>query len=388
MKNWKITLITMLLISGATASAQTLSESQAAKMDSMAVALFVKGNFSKSIELMNIWLADRCQSKGEQDSLYIRRTTLLAKAYFRDRQIDKAIESIDKAINLYGKYKSDNDTIYAFYLDNKALYLNAKEDYKSALPVVWKALDIYEPLNKRDVDMATILIHMAEACYFNKLYQDAIKYELRGLDLYKELIGEDTETYVSELNYLKLYYEGAGEKQKASRVETRINQLVDIIKEKENQVEYAQFASAEECREHNADALTAAKTYLNGRIDDKKCVEAAAYLMGWAQASDDISIMIGDENLYYLGNQWQMLAYFCGCSEYALEKQQKDFSQEMHIAAMKRTLEHYKANRTLTGIVAEMETLSNLEKNGKLEETLRQDAEKILKAAAQAEKKE
>ena len=51
MKNWKITLITMLLISGATASAQTLSESQAAKMDSMAVALFVKGNFSKSIEL-------------------------------------------------------------------------------------------------------------------------------------------------------------------------------------------------------------------------------------------------------------------------------------------------------------------------------------------------
>ena len=117
-------------------------------------------------------------------------------------------------------------------------------------------------------------------------------------------------------------------------------------------------------------------------------MEAAAYVMGWTQGSDDISIVIADENMYYLQNQWQMLAYFCGCTEYALEQQQKVFSAEMHIHAMKRTLEHYKANRTLTGIVAEMETLSNLEKNGKLEETLRQDAEKILKTAEQAEKKE
>lgn len=60
----------------------------------------------------------------------------------------------------------------------------------------------------------------------------------------------------------------------------------------------------------------------------------------------------------------------------------------MHIAAMKRTLEHYKANRQLTGIIAEMETLSKLEKSGKLEETLRQDAQKILKTAEQAQKKE
>ncbi len=81
-----------------------------------------------------------------------------------------------------------------------------------------------------------------------------------------------------------------------------------------------------------------------------------------------------------------MPAYFCGCTEFTLEQQQKDFSPEMHIAAMKRTQEHYKANRTLTGIVAEMETLSNLEKNGKMEETLRQDAEKILKNAEKTDK--
>ena len=388
MKYWIITVMMMLMTSGTTASAQTLSEKQAAKMDSMAVALFQNGNYKKSIELMNKWLTDRLQSKGEQDSLYIHRMALLAKAYFRDHQTDDAIASIDKAMNLYGKYKSDNDTLYAFYLDNKALYLNSKDDYEAALPLVRKALDIYEPLHKRDFDMAMILIHMAEACHYNKLHQDAIRYELRGLDLYKELFGEESEAYVSELNYLKQYYEGAGETQKASQVEKQMEQLIAKIKEKENGVKYAQFASVEECREHNADALAAAKTYLSGRIDDKKAVEAAAYVMGWSQASADIHIVIADENMYYLGNQWQMLAYFCGCSEYALEQQQEDFSAEMHIAAMKRTLEHYKANRTLTGIVAVMETLSNLEKSGKLEETLRQDAEKILQNVAKAKTKE
>jgi tetratricopeptide (TPR) repeat protein len=383
MKNWIIAVM-MLLVGGTTANSQTMDERQAAKMDSMAVALFKGGNFKKSIELMNKWLADRLQTKGEQDSLYIQRTALLAKAYFRDQQTDQAIGSIDKAINLYGKYKSDKDTLYAFYLDNKALYLNAKEDYKAALPLVRKALDIYEPLHRRDYDMAMILIHMAEACHFNDIHQDAIRYELRGLDIYKELFGEASEPYVSELNYLKQYYEGAGDTQKASQVKKQMEQLAAKIKEKEKGVQYAQFASAEECREHNADALTAAKTYLSGRIDEQKSVKAAAYVMGWSQASPDINIVIADENMYYLQNQWQMLAYFCGCTEYALEQQHKDFSPEMHIAAMKRTLEHYKANRTLTGIVAEMETLSNLEKSGKLEETLRQDAQKILKTAEKA----
>ena len=387
MKNWIIAVI-MLIASGTTASAQTIDDRLAAKMDSMAVALFKDGNFKKSIELMNKWLDNRLQTKGEQDSLYIQRHALLAKAYFRDQQTDQAISSIDKAMNLYAKYKSDNDTLYAFYLDNKALYLNAKKDYKAALTLVRKALDIYEPLHKRDFDMAMMLIHMAEACHFNNLHQDAIRYELRGLDIYKELFGKESEAYVSELNYLKQYYEGAGETQKANQVEKQIEQLVATIKEKSNGVKYAQFASAEECREHNADALSAAKTYLSGRIDDKKSVEAAAYVMGWSQASADIHIVIADENMYYLGNQWQMLAYFCGCSEYALEQQQEDFSAEMHIAAMKRTLEHYKANRTLTGIVAVMETLSNLEKSGKLEETLRQDAEKILQNMAKAKTKE
>ena len=378
----------MLLTGFMPVSAQTMSERQAAKMDSMAIALFKDGNFKKSIELMNKWLADRLEAKGEQDSLYIQRTALLAKAYFRDQQTDQAIGSIDKAINLYGKYKSDKDTLYAFYLDNKALYLNAKEDYKAALPLVRKALDIYEPLHRRDYDMAMILIHMAEACHFNDIHQDAIRYELRGLDIYKELFGEASEPYVSELNYLKQYYEGAGDTQKASQVEKQMEQLVAKIKEKEKGVQYAQFASAEECREHNADALTAAKTYLSGRIDEQKSVKAAAYVMGWSQASPDINIVIADENMYYLQNQWQMLAYFCGCTEYALEQQQKDFSPEMHIAAMKRTLEHYKANRTLTGVVAEMETLSNLEKSGKLEETLRQDAQKILQNMEKAKTKE
>ena len=119
MKNRIIIGIIMLLTGFLPVSAQTMSERQAAKMDSMAVALFKDGNFKKSIELMNKWLADRQQAKGEQDSLYIQRTALLAKAYFRDQQLDKAISSIDKAMNLYAKYKSDNDTLYAFYLDNK-----------------------------------------------------------------------------------------------------------------------------------------------------------------------------------------------------------------------------------------------------------------------------
>ena len=75
-----------------------------------------------------------------------------------------------------------------------------------------------------------MLIHMAEACHFNDLHQDAIRYELRGLDIYKELFGEASEPYVSELNYLKQYYEGAGDTQKASQVEKQMEQLAAKIK--------------------------------------------------------------------------------------------------------------------------------------------------------------
>lgn len=43
MKNWIIAVM-MLLIGGTTASAQTIDDKLAAKMDSMAVALFRQGN--------------------------------------------------------------------------------------------------------------------------------------------------------------------------------------------------------------------------------------------------------------------------------------------------------------------------------------------------------
>ena len=73
----------MLLTGFMPVSAQTMSERQAAKMDSMAIALFKDGNFKKSIELMNKWLADRLQTKGEQDSLYIQRTALSGHRQYR-----------------------------------------------------------------------------------------------------------------------------------------------------------------------------------------------------------------------------------------------------------------------------------------------------------------
>ena len=56
----------MLLASGTTASAQTIDDRLAAKMDSMAIALFKGGNLKKSIELMNKWLDNRLQKKAEK----------------------------------------------------------------------------------------------------------------------------------------------------------------------------------------------------------------------------------------------------------------------------------------------------------------------------------
>ena len=72
MKNWMITGMLTLLVGAMAASAQAMDEKKAAKMDSMAVALFRGGNFKTSIELMNKWLSHRL--KVEQDSLYISRT--------------------------------------------------------------------------------------------------------------------------------------------------------------------------------------------------------------------------------------------------------------------------------------------------------------------------
>ncbi len=77
---------------------------------------------------------------------------------------------------------------------------------------------IYETFGRHDNDLAIILFHLAENCYYTGNTAEAIKHEIRALNIFKSLYGEHSSEYVNELSYLAMYYEAAGKESDAVRV--------------------------------------------------------------------------------------------------------------------------------------------------------------------------
>lgn len=374
MKRLFLTISVMMMCLATWAQNDEITRAQADKLDSITVKLMNQERYEDAIRAKERELTILKSLYGENDSTYIRQLAFSAKLYYRNKQVKEAATIVEKAAQLYAENISNNDDLYAFYLDNLSLYQLSIEEYAKAKENCRKALTIYEQLGKKDYDLAIILMHMAEACHYNGETQDALKFELRALNTIKNVYGRHSDEYIGELPFLQKYYQALGDEKNAKEIEETISKLQ---KEKEDGIvdlpEPTKFKSEEICREHNADAFKCIKYYLTHKLSASQINQAAQYIINWTDASGDVNIPVGEEMASLVTSKKTLpyfVAYLAAYSYYCLTENTKQLDEKFFAYAINILLQFYEPNSELTGKVELLENYLKLQKKGKLEKEL------------------
>lgn len=350
----KIILASLLITTTLSAFGQSIPTNNSTHLDSLAYSLFDQEEFDKSREIWQHKLQQLDKQGAAKDSSYIIRLCQIGKCWYRTNQIDSAIATAQRVVDLYAQNVNSTDKHYAFYLDNLALYQDDAKKFDIAYDNCRKALDVYQNLHKNDYDLSIILIHCAETSHYMKKYNDAVAYELRALNILKQLYGEHSKEYIDEAPYLQKYYEENGDKDKAGQMQARIDKLQKEADDGEVDLpEMIEFETAEQAHAHNHDALRYCEYYLNHKLNDKHMQEAGLYILSWSQASGDVHIVMSENEAKITNSKEEGIVYIlalcAGCSEYALKTGKADYSYDMFEYGMCSLLNFYQNNREITG---------------------------------------
>lgn len=374
MKRVFLTVVAVMMGMMAWAQNDPVTREQADKLDSVTLKLMNQERYADAIKTKERELAILKSLYGEKDTTYIKGLAFSAKLYYRDKQPKQAVDIVEKALKLYAENISTSDELYAFYLDNLSMYQISTEEYGKAKENCRKALTIYEQQGKKNYDMAIMLMRMAEICHYNVDNQEAIKYELRSLNVISNVRGKHSDEYINELPFLQKYYQAVGDEKKAKEIEDTIERLK---KEKadgiEDLPEPMEFKSAAICHDHNDDAMKCIQYYLTHKLSAPQVNQAAQYIINWTQASDEVSIPV-DEDMASLGTSEKtlpyLIAYLAAYSYYCLDRQIKVLDEKFFYYTIDLLLQYYEPNSKLTGKVKLLENYLNLQKKGKLEKEI------------------
>lgn len=361
----KLLLMAVLLLStNATFAQKTGEDEQLKKMNDAALKLLGEEKYEQAVEAYTNYTAKLKSIKGESDTTYIEGLVFLGKAYFRAKRINKAVETAQKVVDLYGKHLSTNDKRYAWYLDNLSLYLASNNKSKEALACSKKALEIYENLYVHDRDMASILIHAAENSFLAEEKEAAIKYQLRALAIMKDLQGIHSEQYIEEAKYLAGYYSGNGQEDKAKSLNEEVEKLEKEKKEGYGDLpKLVKFETPEDCKKHTEDMLKCCRFYINHLFTAHDIDDAAKYIIAWTETSDQVTIPIGKVELELISSEKSrpyIYSYFAGYTLYALENNEIKTEEDLYETAVVVMLNHYISNKKLTGEVKVLEKYLSL----------------------------
>ena len=350
-------LLSLMLFALTPAKAQNditpdmLNDAYCHQLDSAAKECFLSKDYDNA--LLFKWRETEILKRmyGESDSTYIASLGFLPRVYLRLGQKEKAVSVTRQAIDLWGKYVSTQDDTYAIFLDNLAYYYANLGQNKKALEYSLQSLGVYEALLRNDHDMASILLHCAEYSWADGKINAAIKYELRSLAILKDLYGELSDEYIDELPYLQRFYEDAGDRDNAKKIEDKIAELKE---KKSHRFDIDGIATPEGCRQHNREALICAMYYLDHPADDAQIPAIERYISKWAITSPDVNIVV-DESITILlvADQEKaapyISAYVAAYVEYALKHNVKDVDDNGKKAIFARFINYYAANRDITG---------------------------------------
>ena len=376
----KIISLLTLLACGAIAFAQEpasslQTEKQLADLDSVFIELYNNEEYVKASNTLDQALEIIKATRGEADSSYINTLVLQSRCYYKARRLAKAIDTVKRAIELYGNHISKEDRSYAVLHDNLSVFQSANGENKEALENGLLALAAFERMGINDNDMAYVLSHVAEYYYNNGKHPQAITTELRALNIIRSYHGERSQEYIDELNWLKRYYESNEEQKKADDLQERIDKLTEEVEAGYIDMpdENITFETVEDCNKYTREVLRCCKYLFGHYMTAPQMTQAANVITKWSISTDQVHIGLGEaEEKLAEASGFYISLYVAGCSEYALEEEKPDFSIEMYRYAYYRIIEWYAANRE-KDIIKEnsfIEKLIKAAKKDKLNEVL------------------
>ena len=348
---------------------EMMNREYALKADSLGKKILAeKGSYSTGIELFMRSATIYKRLGGETDPDYYGAMALLAKCYLRNNQLQDAINVLCLLEDVYKKHAPVSEK-YAIILDNLSLYYSMADNPSKALEKSKEVMQICKQIDLSKQDLLYVLVHAAENYAAMKEYPEAIRIQLRALELARQLYGIGSEKYIGELKYLQQYYEGAGEKKKAqSTAET-----IEKLEKPGGGVPSAdELKTAEDCAYHRGDAYWCADYFINHKVSVDNALDAGRYATLWCISTDELSLEIGENLTKYLGDSpTELTAYFCACVIIGQSYEVKELTGEMVRLAMEWTVKHYQFNRDiLVKKSPELDKLVEYLENNTLEEKL------------------
>ena len=347
---------------------EMMNREYAMKADSLGRKILAeKGSYSTGIELFMRSATIYKRLGGETDPDYSNAMALLAKCYMRNDQLQDAINVLCLLSDVYKKNEPVSEQ-HAIVLDNLSLYYSMADNPSKALEISKEVLQICNQIELSKEDLLYVLVHAAENYAAMKEYTEAVRIQLRALDLAHKLYGRGSEKYIGELQYLQQYYEGANDKNNAKKTAETIEELekpgggvrsVDELK------------TAEDCAYHRGDAYWCADYFINHKVSADNALGAGEYATAWCISTDELTLEIDECHAKYLDSPTEITAYLCACLIIGQTCGVKKLTREMERLAMQWTVKHYQFNRDiLVNKSAELDKLVEYLENDTLEEKL------------------
>jgi tetratricopeptide (TPR) repeat protein len=175
------------------------------------------------IDELLVYIAQR-EATGQEDASLTTFYKLLAKAYERDNQIEQAIATWQKAINLQEKLNLSLELIAS--LNSLGILYFQQGRYAIAEPIFEKGLQLTrEMLGDRHPDVATSLNNLAGLYDSQGRYEEAEPLYLEAMQLRRELLGDRHPDVATSLNNLAALYDSQGRYEEAEPLYLEAMQL-------------------------------------------------------------------------------------------------------------------------------------------------------------------
>ena len=352
-----ILTLTLLLI-GLQLQAQQDDDRKMVRLDSIASALFVEGNYE---EALNTLLREtNVLERTPDDKRYIEALVKIGLCYEKLNLPFKAIEVNKRALTLYGHIATEDAFVANRNNYIAGLYL-AMDDKKLAEQWVNETLRISNKVKPSDSDRIKHLTTAAKTTFALGKYKEAINHQREIITITGRHLNKHHDNYLELLSTLRAYYSGAEDKANRDKVSEEIRQLK---KEIEDGVipEPTDLSTPALCRRHNLEALLCSRWILNNYLSTKGMKEAADFIIQFRKRTPDAAVYLGPAELEWVKRYTGFyVAYIAASIEYALQHpDEQRYSIEQYKAAIYRLLDYYKQNKDFAGEIKRFDTYLQL----------------------------
>ena len=374
-----ILTLTLLLI-GLQLQAQQDDDRKMVRLDSIASALFVEGNYE---EALNTLLREtNVLERTPDDKRYIEALVKIGLCYEKLDLPFKAIEVNKRALTLYGHIATEDAFVANRNNYIAGLYL-AMDDKKLAEQWVNETLRISNKVKPSDSDRIKHLTTAAKTTFALGKYKEAINHQREIITITGRHLNKHHDNYLELLSTLRAYYSGADDQANRDKVSEEIRQLK---KEIEDGVipEPTDLSTPALCRRHNLEALLCSRWILNNYLSTKGMKEAADFIIQFRKRTPDAAVYLGPAELEWVKRYTGFyVAYIAASIEYALQHpDEQRYTIEQYKAVIYRLLDYYKQNKDFAGEIKRFDTYLQLKETNPAE--LEKRLEKAFKDFVEA----